>query len=129
MEKRILITASVLGFLGVLLGAFAAHVLQAVLTEQQILSFQTGVRYQFYHAFLLLFVGNTSYMSSIFKKRVYWLVLIGVVFFCGSIYVLSLDEYIIGSNIKAIAFITPLGGLLLLLAWAMLFVGLNRERN
>lgn len=129
MEKRILITASVLGFLGVLLGAFAAHVLQAVLTEQQIISFQTGVRYQFYHAFLLLFVGNTSYMSSIFKKRVYWLVLIGVVFFCGSIYVLSLDEYIIGSNIKAIAFITPLGGLLLLLAWAMLFVGLNRERN
>lgn len=127
MEKRLLITASILGFLGVLLGAFAAHGLQSILTEQQIASFQTGVRYQFYHAFLLLFVGNTTYVSAVFKKRVYWLLLVGVLFFSGSIYVLSLDEYIIGQNVKAIAFITPLGGLLLLSAWAMLLLGVIKK--
>ena len=129
MEKRVLITASILGFLGVLLGAFAAHGLKAVVTAEQIVSFQTGVRYQFYHAFLLLFVGNTSYIYGVVKKRIYWLVVVGVVFFSGSIYVLSLDEYVLGQNIKAIAFITPLGGLLLLSAWAMLVVGLIKNKE
>lgn len=129
MEKRVLITASILGFLGVLLGAFAAHGLKAVVTAEQIMSFQTGVRYQFYHAFLLLFIGNTSYICGGVKKRIYWLVVIGVVFFSGSIYVLSLDEYVLGQNIKAIAFITPLGGLLLLSAWAMLVVGLIKNKE
>ena len=129
MGKRIIITASILGFLGVLLGAFAAHGLKAVVTEQQITAFQTGVRYQFYHAFLLLFIGNTFSISEFLKKRIYVLVLLGVVFFSGSIYVLTLDEYIIGQNLKGIAFITPVGGLLLLAAWAVLFVGVLKNKK
>ena len=124
-----LITASILGFLGVMLGAFAAHGLKAVLTEAQITSFQTGVRYQFYHTFLLLAVANTSLVADVFKKRIYWLLLIGVIFFSGSIYILSLDEYILGSNIKGIAMFTPLGGLLLLGAWLLLFMGVIKKRN
>ena len=129
MEKRIVITASILGFLGVLFGAFAAHGLKAVLTAQEIISFQTGVRYQFYHAFLLLFVGNTTLINNIFKKRIYLLTLVGVVFFSGSIYVLTLDEYIIGHNLKKMAIITPIGGTLLLGAWASLLLGLLKKTN
>lgn len=128
MEKRILITASILGFFGVLLGAFAAHGLKDVLTEIQINSFQTGVRYQFYHAFLLLFLGNTTRISEFYKKRIYWLVFIGILFFSGSIYVLSLDEYIIGQNIKGIAVLTPLGGLLLLAAWVLMIIAFIKKK-
>ena len=122
-----LITASILGFLGVLLGAFAAHGLKAILTDLQITSFQTGVRYQFYHAFLLLALANTSLISSKFKKWIYWLTVIGVLFFSGSIYVLCLDEYILGNNLKGIALVTPLGGLLLLGAWLLLLIGLIKK--
>ena len=123
-----LITASILGFLGVMLGAFAAHGLKAVLTGLQITAFQTGVRYQFYHAFLLLALANTSLISPEFKKRIYWLVVIGVLFFSGSIYVLSVDEYILGHNLKGIALVTPLGGLLLLGAWLLLLIGLIKKQ-
>lgn len=129
MDKRIVITASVLGFFGVLLGAFAAHGLQSLVTEKEIASFQTGVRYQFYHAFLLLFIGSSTYIGEFFKKRIYVLVLVGIIFFSGSIYILTLDQYIIGQNVKAIAFITPVGGLLLLAAWALLFVGLLKKNR
>ncbi len=129
MDKRIVISASVLGFFGVLLGAFAAHGLQHLVTEKEIASFQTGVRYQFYHAFLLLFTGSSAYLSDFFKKRIYVLVLVGIIFFSGSIYILTLDQYIIGQNVKAIAFITPVGGLLLLAAWALLFVGILKKKD
>ena len=129
MDKRIIITASILGFFGVLLGAFAAHGLQSLVTEKEIASFQTGVRYQFYHAFLLLFIGSSACIGEFFKKRIYVLVLVGTIFFSGSIYILTLDQYIIGQNLKAIAFITPIGGLLLLAAWALLFVGMLKKKN
>ena len=122
-----IITASFLGFTAVLLGAFAAHGLKGMLTAQEIISFQTGVRYQFYHAFLLFLVANTTYVSGIFKKRIYGLALGGVILFSGSIYVLCLDEYTIGQNIKGIGFLTPLGGSLLLAAWGFLFAGVIKK--
>ena len=62
MNKKILISASILGMLAVILGAFAAHGLENKVTEDAIETFQTGVRYQMYHALLLLFVAQTSYL-------------------------------------------------------------------
>ena len=128
MEKRILITASILGFLSILLGAFAAHGLQAILNEQQILSFQTGVRYQFYHVFLLLFIANTNYVLQLYKTIIYRLTVLGVLLFSGSIYFLTLDEYLISYNVKMIAILTPIGGLFLLCAWATLLFSLSKKK-
>ncbi|WP_010178958.1 DUF423 domain-containing protein [Aquimarina agarilytica] len=132
MEKQskiILITASIFGILGVVLGAFAAHGLQAILTESQLTSFQTGVRYQFYHAFFLLFVGNTSFLQPKQQKSIWILTLVGVLLFSGSIYILNLDEYVINSNLKSIAFATPIGGLFLIAAWAYLLISLFKRQT
>ncbi len=130
MEKQSkisLITASIFGILGVILGAFAAHGLQAILTDIQIDSFQTGVRYQFYQAFFLLFVGNTNYLLPKQKKIIWLLSLIGICLFSGSIYLLNLDEHLIGQNLKAIAIATPIGGFFLIAAWGYLLASFLKK--
>ena len=116
-SKKLLITAGIFGFLGVVLGAFAAHGLSSILTKVQLESFQTGVRYQFYHTFLLLLIGISDYFTSIQKKNIRVIIITGILLFSGSIYVLNLDEYVVGTNFKAIALLTPLGGLFLIAAW------------
>jgi len=74
MDKKIVITAAFLGFLAVLLGAFGAHGLKAILSEKDLISFETGVRYQFYHTFLLLFISCTTLLSQKIKKIIFYLI-------------------------------------------------------
>jgi len=74
MNKKILIAGSVLGFLAVVLGAFAAHGLENSITKDAIETFQTGVRYQMYHAIVLLFVGGTTLLNAKTKKWMYYFV-------------------------------------------------------
>ena len=119
MNKKILITAAILGLLSVVFGAFGAHGLKALISEESLQSFETGVRYQMYHALLLLFVGLASFMSEKSKKIIYYLVLLGVILFSGSIYGLATNE-LSGFDFKTIALITPLGGLLLIVSWLVL---------
>lgn len=126
MNKKIIITALVFGIISIILGAFGAHALKKVLTIDQLTSFETGVRYQMYHAFFLLFLGMTDMVSEKKKKAVYILTLIGIIFFSGSIYLLATRE-ITSIDITSIAFITPIGGLLLILAWVMLLIGVVRK--
>ena len=64
MDKKIIATGAVLGFIAIILGAFGAHALKEVLDANQLTSFETGVRYQMYHAIFLLFIGSTSYAVS-----------------------------------------------------------------
>jgi len=71
MKKKLLVTATILGILSVVLGAFAAHALEQAIGKEAIDTFETGVRYQMYHALLLLFIGNTSILSNK-AKQVFW---------------------------------------------------------
>jgi len=103
----------------IILGAFGAHALKKVLTPEQLISFETGVRYQMYQAFFLFFLAAQNDILEKTKKTIYTLIISGVLFFSGSIYLLS-TMGISGINFKSIGFITPLGGLLLILAWGML---------
>lgn len=119
MDKKILITGSLMGFLAIILGAFAAHGLKEIVDASSIESFQTGVRYQMYHAILFLFIGSSRLIGPKTKTYLFYIVLIGVLFFSGSIYGLSTDS-ITGINFKRIAFITPIGGLLLAVSWLIL---------
>jgi len=119
MNKRILISAAILAIIAIVLGAFGAHKLKELLPEQSLNSFETGVRYQMYHVFLLLFLGVFSEITESVKKKVYRLTMVGVLFFSGSIYMLSTYS-ITGFDISSIGFITPIGGLLLLTAWGLL---------
>lgn len=131
MNRTILITAAIFGIVAIALGAFAAHGLKEVLSTEALQTFETGVRYQMYHAIMLLFVGGTSFLNAKSKNIMFYLVLIGVVFFSGSIYGLSTMD-VTGINFKRVGFITPIGGLLLISAWVLMllnFLKLKRDNS
>lgn len=121
MNKYLAISA-LLGCLTIVLGAFAAHTLKDVLTDIQLKSFETGVRYQMYHVIVLLFVNTYTGFSEKSKQLISNLFLLGILFFSGSIYAITF-----GIGAKNIWFITPLGGLILILGW--LFLGINFLKN
>jgi len=128
MNKKLLITGVILGALSIVLGAFAAHGLEKVISKDAIETFETGVRYQMYHALLLLFVGNSSLITTKNKRIIWILVLFGLLMFSGSIYVLATNK-LSGFNFKKIAFITPLGGLLLIASWIILLLNFTRIKS
>ncbi|MBC2844316.1 DUF423 domain-containing protein [Winogradskyella flava] len=127
MNKKILISGSILGILGIILGAFAAHGLEKLVDTDAINSFETGVRYQIYHAFFLLILGSTSFISLKSKKVILYVVILGVIFFSGSIYGLATNN-LSSFNFKTIALITPIGGLLLIIAWIVMLIGIIRNK-
>lgn len=127
MNKTLLITGAILGILGIILGAFAAHGLEKLVDTEAIKSFETGVRYQLYHAFFLLILGSTSFVSLKYKKTIFYLVLLGVTFFSGSIYGLATNS-LSGFDFKMIALITPVGGLSLIVAWIVMLIGIIRNK-
>ena len=123
MNKIILFTACVLGMLSVILGAYAAHGLEKIIDTESVETFKTGVQYQMYHALFLLLLGMMDKVSIKTKKLVFVLVIIGLLFFSGSIYGLSTNE-LSSFDFKAIGFITPIGGLLLISSWLILGISI-----
>lgn len=130
MRKKILITAAILGALAVILGAFGAHALKKVLTPDQLTSFETGVRYQMYHALVLLFVGIAVFIPPKTQRLIYVFMLWGILLFSGSIYVLATKD-VTNIDISSMGFITPIGGTLLIVGWIVLilhFFNLKSEK-
>jgi uncharacterized membrane protein YgdD (TMEM256/DUF423 family) len=119
MDKKIISTGAVLGMIAIILGAFGAHALKKVLSIEELSTFETGVRYQMYHALFLICIGIINELSQKTKKIIYNLVVFGVLLFSGSIYVLATNS-LTSFDFKVIGFITPIGGLLLILAWGVL---------
>lgn len=128
MNKKILITALTLGVLAVILGAFGAHGLKELVDGSALNTFETGVRYQMYHALFLLFVGGTAILNQKTMKNVFYMVLLGIIFFSGSIYGLATNE-LTSFDFKAIGFITPIGGLLLILAWIFALIDIFKKKE
>ncbi len=128
MDKKISITGAWIGMVAIILGAFGAHALKKVLTPEQLISFETGVRYQMYQAFFLFFLASQNDIQEKTKKTIFTLILSGTLFFSGSIYLLSTTG-ITGINFKPIGFITPIGGLLLILAWGVLGYSILKSRK
>ena len=121
MNKIILVTASILGMLAIILGAFASHGLKSIISVELLQTFETGVRYQMYHAIVLLFIGMTPFFNEKTKQLLFYLIVIGVLLFSVSIYGLATNE-LTSFNFKPIGFVTPIGGLLLILSWAIMFL-------
>lgn len=113
--RRWLFLSAALGFLGVLLGAFAAHGLDSRLSPQMLANFETGARYQMYHA---LAMGLAAFAvrdrAARLANAAGILFLIGTLLFSGSLYVLAL------TGITRLGMITPLGGLSLMAGWVAL---------
>jgi len=121
-------TAAFLGMTAIVLGAFGAHALKKVLNLEQLSTFETGVKYQMYHALFLLFVGLSSSIAEKTKKIIYYCIVTGVIFFSGSIYLLATD-HLNTFNFKSIGFITPIGGLLLIIGWFWLFIDFYKKKR
>lgn len=118
MEKTFFVVGSVLAFLGTAAGAFGAHALKDKLSPELAHVFEVGVRYQMYHALALLAVAwAISRTASPLVSISGWLFLAGVIIFSGSLYVLAL------SGVRAWGAVTPVGGILLLLGWVVLVIG------
>ncbi len=118
MDKRFLVAGSAFGLLAVILGAFGAHALQEHLSANQIATFETGVRYQMYHALLLFILGLIAKVTRA-KTVIFWLLCFGIVLFSFSIYMLATNN-LTTFDFRTIAFITPIGGTLLIAAWVLL---------
>ncbi|MGA9237544.1 DUF423 domain-containing protein [Robiginitalea sp.] len=121
MESILLaqVMGALLGFLGVLFGAFGAHYLKGKLTGTQLQAFETGVRYQLVHAVLLLVLSFNLAFTSALDGYIVRAFLLGIFLFSFSIYGLVLSEGF-GKKWRFLGPVTPLGGLLLLVGWALL---------
>lgn len=129
MFKPAVNLAIIFGASAVIIGAFGAHYLKTIFTPEQLISFETGVRYQFYHALALAFTGILSnFIISKYIRIATWLFTIGSIFFSGSIYILNLlaSKDIIG--LKGLGIITPIGGLCLISAWICLLIAINTNQ-
>ena len=124
-QNQTLTTGALLGALGVALGAFGAHALKPTLMANQSLeTYELAVRYQFYHAFALLIIGllmekmeSKTLMSSSTSM------VVGVVLFSGSLYALAFKTG------TMIAFVTPIGGLFLIIGWVLLLISLLKAKT
>ncbi|MBR9913322.1 MAG: DUF423 domain-containing protein [Algicola sp.] len=128
MNKIILLTACLLGVLGIILGAFGAHGLKSLISVESQQTFETGVRYQMYHALFLLFIGSLDVIREKSKRIILILVLLGVLLFSGSIYGLSTNQ-LTSFDFKTIGFVTPIGGLLLIVAWVVLLINILKNKR
>ena len=128
-QKKLILLGSIFGFIGIILGAFAAHGLESLISEESIATFQTGVEYQIYHALLLMFLSSQTFTTEKLNKILFWLILLGVVFFSGSIYGLATNS-LSTFDFEVIGWITPIGGSLLIISWIMIFVNvLKKAKN
>ena len=128
MNREIFVTASLFGMIAIILGAFGAHKLKEVLTLEQLNTFETGVKYQMYHALFLLFVGLNTALTVKTKRIIYFLTLFGVIFFSGSIYLLATNS-LTSFDFRTIGFITPIGGLLLIMAWGVSLLSYLKKKQ
>jgi len=119
MTQHIIIaTGAFFGMLSVILGAFGAHTLKKILSTDQLHSFEVGVKYQMYHAIVLLALGlNFKFTTS----AIYWCFTLGIILFSFSIYGLVLSDAK-GKKLRFLGPITPIGGLLLVVGWLLVLI-------
>lgn len=117
-QQTFILTAALFGLLAIVFGAFGAHALKKTLSEDQLKSFETGVKYQMYHALVLLLLGFNFQFST---TAMYWCFTLGIVLFSFSIYGLVLSDAK-GKKMKFLGPITPLGGLLFVVGWLLIFI-------
>ncbi len=129
MNKKILVMGAVTALLAVVIGAFGAHGLKALLPVAQLNTFEIGVRYQFYHSFAMLFAG-IIYFHIPDKKIITagWFFLGGIVLFSGSLYLLACREILGISSWTFLGPLTPMGGVLFIIGWAMMILGIGTSK-
>lgn len=124
MEKRFLLSGSILAFLGVVAGAFGSHILKKQIDSELLPVFETAIHYQMYHSLALILVAVVFKIyggSWIIKAG--WFFLAGIIIFSGSLYILSL------TGIKWFGAFTPFGGVSFLIGWVCLVIEAIKKNN
>lgn len=119
MKQIVLSVGALYGATSVILGAFGAHAFKKILPAEKLASFEVGVRYQMYHALLLVAIGLFLQFQTTLEKSAAWCIIAGTFIFSVSIYFLTFADYW-GANLKWLGPITPLGGLLMIIGWFLL---------
>lgn len=125
-DKKTVVTACILAALSIAIGAFGAHGLKNLVSPESLSIYVTGSHYHMYHALTLLVVGCMPKISNKTRNIVFWFFLLGIIFFSGSLYILSLKE-VLSFNVSFLGPITPLGGLLFMLGWLRLAYGVFKK--
>lgn len=128
MKKAFLLSGTIFGVLAVVLGAFGAHGLENLVEKEAIETWDTGVSYQMYHALFLLLVGNIDQLSDVLKRWIFRCIVIGIVLFSFSIYLLATNS-LTSFDFKVIGLATPLGGLFLITGWVLFGIGIFKGPN
>lgn len=120
MNTTIIITASIFGALSVILGAFGAHAFKKFMNAEQLKNYETGIKYQMYHALVLLTIGlNAEYFLN--AETLNLLFSLGIFFFSFSIYGLTITSAL-NKKWRFLGPITPIGGLLLVIGWISILI-------
>lgn len=119
MKNIVLTIAAFYGLTSVILGAFGAHAFKKFLPVDKLASFEVGVRYQMYHAIVLLAIGLFFQFNNGMERTAAWMLIVGTFVFSVSIYLLSFADHW-GANLKFLGPITPLGGLFMIIGWGIL---------
>ena len=129
MHRGFLITAAVIGALSVVLGAFGAHALKKYVSMEAVGTFETGVRYQFYHCFALFLVAILH--GQFPGKWMSWSgysFIIGILLFSGSLYALTALDATQQVGLRKLGIITPFGGLFFIAGWLFLIIAFIKSR-
>ena len=119
MKQLVLIVGSVYAFSSIVLGAFGAHAFKKMLSVEKLQSFEVGVRYMMYSALALLILGFLLDFTTGIEKNAARLIMVGTFMFSVSIYLLAFSEKF-NLPTSVLGPITPAGGMLMLIGWAML---------
>lgn len=135
MQKKVIMFAGLSGAIGVALGAMAAHFLklkleEGLITQNDLLAFETASRYQIYHSITLLIIAvlHDNLNMKLVKKAAYCF-MIGIVLFSGSIYILSTSKLLGLSSTHWLGPVTPIGGVFLITGWILVAVSAIRFRD
>jgi uncharacterized membrane protein YgdD (TMEM256/DUF423 family) len=128
MQKSTVLIGAIFIVVAIILGAFGAHALKAVLTEEKLLSFETGVRYQLIQGVSLLIIGLNSKTIGFELKLVERLLIIGTILFSISIYLLAMAD-LLGVSMKWLGPVTPIGGSLMIIGWFVFIFRLILQKD
>lgn len=127
--NRMIQIGAFLGGVAVMIGAFGAHYLGDLLSERDKEVFEIAVRYHYYHVFAILLTSAIYAHDD--RKGLKWtfrFFLVGILIFCGSVYLLSTSTIIFGTRLSWLGAITPIGGVFFMLGWFSLFLSFFRKK-
>lgn len=130
MHKGFLKTAAILGVLSVIIGAFAAHTMKGKISDHSLATFETAVRYQFYHVFALLVTGiiykEFRYKTTLWAGRLF---IAGIILFSGSLYFIAFMQAAVQPGYNWVGVITPFGGAAFIGGWILLFISFFKRTS